>query len=117
LITPFTSLLVLETDEMYRRFALRRSSTKDFAHYPAPARIPVRPEPPGGDPVAFGGRGALWPASLESLTTPKPASRWGRHARVGVGRSWHWPRLRKRPGRLGGAIDEPRRASSRPTSS
>jgi len=41
LVTPFTSLLVLENEAMYRQFKVRRPSDKDWAHYDAPAEIEV----------------------------------------------------------------------------
>ncbi len=51
--TPFTSLLVLETDEMYTQFGVERGRKDRFALYPAPERVAVATEPaPGGVPVA-----------------------------------------------------------------
>lgn len=41
LVTPFTSLLVLENEAMYRQFKVTRPSERDWAHYEAPAQIPV----------------------------------------------------------------------------
>lgn len=53
LLTPFTSLLVLETEKMYEQFEVTRPDAKGWAHYDAPAKIDVVSEPIGTDP--FGG--------------------------------------------------------------
>lgn len=47
LVTPFTSLLVLEDEAMYRQFKVRRPSAQDWAHYAAPDEIEVVREPIG----------------------------------------------------------------------
>jgi hypothetical protein len=49
-MTPFTSLLVLEDEDMYTRFKVDRGRKDHWAMYPAPARIPVVVEPLEGDP-------------------------------------------------------------------
>lgn len=41
LVTPTTSLLVLENEAMYRNFAVHRPAEDSWAHYPAPDRIEV----------------------------------------------------------------------------
>ena len=41
LVTPTTSLLVLENEAMYRNFAVHRPAGDSWAHYPAPDRIEV----------------------------------------------------------------------------
>ncbi len=41
LVTPFTSLLVLENEAMYRQFKVKRPSTTGWAHYAAPDEITV----------------------------------------------------------------------------
>ena len=41
LVTPFTSLLVLENEAMYRQYKVTRPSARDWAHYVTPAEIPV----------------------------------------------------------------------------
>ncbi|HVH99960.1 MAG TPA: VIT domain-containing protein [Enhygromyxa sp.] len=41
LVTPTTSLLVLESEAMYRDFAVHRPAEDSWAHYPAPDRIEV----------------------------------------------------------------------------
>ena len=41
LVTPFTSLLVLENEAMYRQYKVTRPSSRDWAHYEVPAEIPV----------------------------------------------------------------------------
>ena len=48
-MTPFTSLLVLENDDMYKRFNVDRGRKDHWAMYPAPAKIPVVFEPIEGD--------------------------------------------------------------------
>jgi ferric-dicitrate binding protein FerR (iron transport regulator) len=44
-MSPYTSLLVLETDEMYERFGVDRGRSDHWALYPAPDEIPVVKEP------------------------------------------------------------------------
>lgn len=41
LMTPHTSLLVLENDAMYEQYGVRRDRSDDWAHYTTPAQIPV----------------------------------------------------------------------------
>ncbi|MEM9191921.1 MAG: VIT domain-containing protein [Myxococcota bacterium] len=45
LMTPYTSLLVLENDEMYEQFGVPRDRSRDWAHYHTPRRIDVVHEP------------------------------------------------------------------------
>ncbi|MCC6526492.1 MAG: tetratricopeptide repeat protein [Polyangiaceae bacterium] len=52
LVTPFTSLLVLETDAMYARFGLERRPAGGWAYYASPESIDVRYEPLGSEPDA-----------------------------------------------------------------
>lgn len=47
LVTPFTSLLVLENEAMYRQFKVRRPDAAGWAHYDAPSEIKVVREPRG----------------------------------------------------------------------
>lgn len=47
LVTPFTSLLVLENEAMYQQFKVRRPDAAGWAHYAAPAEIKVVYEPRG----------------------------------------------------------------------
>jgi tetratricopeptide (TPR) repeat protein len=54
LVTPFTSLLVLENEAMYRQYKVRRPTAKDWAHYDAPAEIKVVREPLGSAEPAPG---------------------------------------------------------------
>ena len=51
-MTPFTSLLVLENDQMYADFHVDRGRKDHWALYPCPARIPVLYEPLGNEPDA-----------------------------------------------------------------
>ncbi|PJB33761.1 MAG: hypothetical protein CO108_30130 [Deltaproteobacteria bacterium CG_4_9_14_3_um_filter_63_12] len=39
LLTPYTSLLVLENEKMYREFKLKRGTEQTWARYPAPEKI------------------------------------------------------------------------------
>jgi Tfp pilus assembly protein PilF len=49
-MTPFTSLLVLENEEMYVQFKVDRGRKDHWAIYPCPERIPVVYEPEDGPP-------------------------------------------------------------------
>jgi hypothetical protein len=53
LLTPFTSLLVLENDAMYKSFDVRRAATNDWARYAAPDEIKVVFEPVAQNNKAF----------------------------------------------------------------
>jgi tetratricopeptide (TPR) repeat protein len=55
-LTPFTSLLVLENEEMYQQYKVDRGRKDHWAMYPAPQKIPVVTEPDPEHPVI--GRGA-----------------------------------------------------------
>lgn len=48
LVTPFTSLLVLENDAMYKEFGVEKKAASGWALYQAPQKIPVRYEPVNG---------------------------------------------------------------------
>lgn len=48
-MSPFTSLLVLENDEMYTQFNIDRGRKDHWANYPAPAQIKVVTEPLGAE--------------------------------------------------------------------
>lgn len=50
-MSPFTSLLVLENDEMYARFKVDRGRKDHWAMYPCPAEVPVVYEPEPGQPA------------------------------------------------------------------
>lgn len=45
LLTPYTSLLVLENDAMFRRFGIKQRNVERFAPYELPKTIPVVHEP------------------------------------------------------------------------
>jgi hypothetical protein len=75
-MTPFTSLLVLENEAMYAQFKVDRGRKDHWAMYPCPERIPFVMEPPApGEPnpwarnyYAFNGRSweglqNFWPAT------------------------------------------------------
>jgi ferric-dicitrate binding protein FerR (iron transport regulator)/predicted Zn-dependent protease len=50
-MTPFTSLLVLENEDMYREFKVDRGRKDHWALYPCPERIPVVFEPDPDQPI------------------------------------------------------------------
>lgn len=50
-MTPFTSLLVLENEDMYKRFQVDRGRKDHWAMYQSPQKIPVVYEPEVGQPV------------------------------------------------------------------
>src|SRR5207237_8419133 len=50
-MTPYTSLLVLETDADYERFKVDRGRKDHWAMYDCPAKIPLVYEPSGRGPV------------------------------------------------------------------
>ena len=54
LVTPFTSLLVLENEAMYQQYKVRRPDAAAWAHYAAPAEIKVVREPRGAVSAAPG---------------------------------------------------------------
>ncbi|MCI0743760.1 MAG: FecR domain-containing protein, partial [Gemmataceae bacterium] len=49
-MTPFTSLLVLEHEDLYTQYKVDRGRKDHWALYPAPAKIPVVFEPEEGQP-------------------------------------------------------------------
>jgi tetratricopeptide (TPR) repeat protein len=53
-MTPYTSLLVLENEAMYEQFKVDRGRKDHWAPYPAPAKIPVVYEPEDGKPTIPG---------------------------------------------------------------
>ncbi len=121
LVTPFTSLLVLENDAMYKEYAVEKSTPTGWAVYQAPARIPSRYEPLGSEALgarAFDlleraptrlfhdyGRGgpALQLGLVGALVGPSPAARAS-----GVRMGWNGaePGFGSGSGRLGGAHRE-----------
>jgi ferric-dicitrate binding protein FerR (iron transport regulator)/tetratricopeptide (TPR) repeat protein len=50
-MTPFTSLLVLENEQMYRQFKVDRGRKDHWAMYPCPPKIPIIYEPLPGMPA------------------------------------------------------------------
>src|SRR5260370_34276529 len=50
-MTPFTSLLVLENEDMYKEFKVDRGRKDHWAQYPCPDTIPVVYEPDPTQPV------------------------------------------------------------------
>ena len=50
-MSPYTSLLVLENEEMYQRFKVDRGRKDHWAPYVTPPKIPVLYEPEAGQPV------------------------------------------------------------------
>jgi ferric-dicitrate binding protein FerR (iron transport regulator) len=50
-MTPFTSLLVLENEEMYKEFKVDRGRKDHWAMYPCPPKIPIVFEPDPTQPI------------------------------------------------------------------
>ncbi|HMF12649.1 MAG TPA: VIT domain-containing protein, partial [Gemmataceae bacterium] len=50
-MTPFTSLLVLENEEMYQQYKVNRGRKDHWATYPCPDKIPVVAEDADGQPI------------------------------------------------------------------
>jgi hypothetical protein len=76
-LSPFTSLLVLENDEMDRRFKVDHDARQDhWAAYPCPDRIPVVKEPPAPQARAAAPGPAAGPLTreqgLRSILIPVP---------------------------------------------
>jgi anti-sigma factor RsiW len=69
-MTPYTSLLVLENEEMYRNFNVDRGRKDHWAMYPCPDKIPVVYEPDPAHPVdpRFAPKGTK-PSANEILQT------------------------------------------------
>jgi predicted Zn-dependent protease len=69
-MTPFTSLLVLENEDMYQEYKVDRGRKDHWAMYPCPAKIPVVREPlPGQAADADGPIKGVKPSALEVLRT------------------------------------------------
>jgi ferric-dicitrate binding protein FerR (iron transport regulator) len=66
-MTPFTSLLVLENEEMYQQFKVDRGRKDHWAMYPAPERIDVVYEPEDGPP--FDPRKGIRPSAEQVAKT------------------------------------------------
>ncbi len=69
-MTPFTSLLVLENEQMYQQYGVDRGRKDHWAMYPCPETIPVLPAEPldGVSPVAKAGP-AVKPGAEDILGT------------------------------------------------
>src|SRR5262249_43541462 len=50
-MTPFTSLLVLENEAMYEQYKVDRGRKDHWAMYPCPAKVPVVTEDEDGRPI------------------------------------------------------------------
>ncbi len=69
-MTPFTSLLVLENEQMYAQFGVDRGRKDHWAMYPCPPTIPVLPpEPLDGQPLAVTTAPAVKPSAEQVLQT------------------------------------------------
>ncbi len=53
LVTPHTSLIVLENDRMYKQYGVKRDREPGWAAYPAPKKIAVVSEPIGSAKTTF----------------------------------------------------------------
>ncbi|MFO0615660.1 MAG: VIT domain-containing protein [Polyangiaceae bacterium] len=123
LVTPFTSLLVLENDAMYAEAHLERKAPTGWAVYPSPDTIPVVTEPIGTSPLAADGAwDVLERAPTELFGEPYYAafrsSRGPKLAKIRMGGVTGSPwsigerRSRERAGEgFGGSIDAPRRSA------
>ncbi len=68
-MSPFTSLLVLENEEMYAQYHVDRGRKDHWAMYACPERIPVVYEPLAGPPSPSGKAEANGPTAEEVLST------------------------------------------------
>jgi hypothetical protein len=68
-MTPFTSLLVLENEQMYAQFGVDRGRKDHWAMYPCPENIPVVYEPIGGVAAAPKPTPAVKPSAEDVLAT------------------------------------------------
>ncbi len=68
-MTPFTSLLVLENDQMYEQFHVDRGRKDHWAMYACPESIPVVYEPLEGMPAAPKATPAVKPSAEDVLGT------------------------------------------------
>ncbi len=68
-MSPFTSLLVLENEEMYAQYHVDRGRKDHWAMYACPAQIPVVSEPLVGPPSPSGTAEAKGPTTEEVLST------------------------------------------------
>ena len=78
-MSPFTSLLVLENEAMYKQYNVERGRKDHWAAYPCPDRIPIVTEPLYGPPlverrISFNTRAESWSAVFQRLgrQTGKP---------------------------------------------
>jgi ferric-dicitrate binding protein FerR (iron transport regulator)/tetratricopeptide (TPR) repeat protein len=84
-MTPYTSLLVLENEEMYKEYKVDRGRKDHWAMYPCPAQIPVVREPDSAEaarsPPAAGGAGRPGAEQvLETILIRVPPPILWRHA-------------------------------------
>ena len=68
-MSPFTSLLVLENEEMYAQYHVDRGRKDHWAMYACPEQIPVVSEPLAGPPHPSGKAEAKGPTAEEVLST------------------------------------------------
>ncbi|MEQ9407352.1 MAG: VIT domain-containing protein [Fuerstiella sp.] len=78
-MSPFTSLLVLENEEMYTQHNIDRGRKDHWALYPCPSEIQVVHEPLTGpqlvqDPENPAADGQQWQQTLRVLAEPQPVS-------------------------------------------
>ncbi|MBW2524402.1 MAG: FecR domain-containing protein [Deltaproteobacteria bacterium] len=114
LVTPLTSLLVLETEAMYRQFEVSRPRDDRFAPYDAPAKIPVKTEPLGNEPLSTGaeGQSLILRTPVSLIERPAPGGGWlgnqavswegdfGMLGLSGIGTIGAGPRLPRRASRV-----------------
>ena len=71
-MTPFTSLLVLENEEMYKQYKVDRGRKDHWAMYPAPEKIKVVYEPTAGDAGRTEGDSSSQALSAEDVLGDDP---------------------------------------------
>lgn len=89
LVTPFTSLLVLENEAMYKQFKVRRPDADGWAHYAAPADIKVVHEPRGAATATTGQIVLRQPIDLIGLP-PQYGDEFSERNDLGIGGLGLW---------------------------
>ncbi|RLB62605.1 MAG: hypothetical protein DRI90_08715, partial [Deltaproteobacteria bacterium] len=85
LVTPYTSLLVLENDAMYRQFQVNRGAPDSWARYPAPPSVEVKVEPLGKVATRPVPAGAILLRSPRQIFADPITSANARHSGTGRG--------------------------------
>ena len=75
-MSPFTSLLVLEDEKMYEQFKVDRGRKDHWAMYPAPPQIPVVTEWGNAAPPASAPPAGSQPTTSVTISRAKAAIRF-----------------------------------------